>query len=179
MRGPASRHPPWAYAASHLPDTVVAVQIDQIDRESHEERMHRLAGNYPQSFARQKAFPPQQTLPARWPCMRGFEPRSQHRAACHVQNPQRPLKGRRRPRRKEFPQGLYDPLQRTHPLASEFWRIRRQQLLLLRRSHPRARAAAPARVHALSSAGAESARGRLDHQRLLWLHAFNQLLHWN
>jgi hypothetical protein len=61
-----------------------AVQVDQIDGESHEESVHRFARSDPQSFAGRKALPAQQPFSAFCSCVCGLKPRRQHRSARHV-----------------------------------------------------------------------------------------------
>jgi hypothetical protein len=47
MSAEAGRQSPRADAASHFPDAILAIDIDEIDGKAHEEGVHRFTGNDP------------------------------------------------------------------------------------------------------------------------------------
>jgi hypothetical protein len=52
------------YIASGLSHSIIAVQIDQINRESHAKGMDSFTRKYPQPFSVREVVAPQQALPA-------------------------------------------------------------------------------------------------------------------
>jgi hypothetical protein len=84
MSAEAGRQSPRANAASHFPDAILAIDIDEIDGKAHEEGVHRFAGSDPQTLTGQKALPAQQTFSSCGCGMRFGELCGQHRAAGQV-----------------------------------------------------------------------------------------------
>jgi hypothetical protein len=48
------RYPAGRYSVPDLPDTLLPIQVDEIDRELHSEGMYTFARNDPQTFSRRK-----------------------------------------------------------------------------------------------------------------------------
>jgi hypothetical protein len=63
--GEAERHPPWAHIASEFLHPILAIQIDQVDRELHTEGVDCFTRDNPETFSGGKMSAPEQPLPAR------------------------------------------------------------------------------------------------------------------
>ncbi|HVJ07460.1 MAG TPA: hypothetical protein VM554_03695 [Acidisarcina sp.] len=62
MRGKARRKPPRSHIASDFFYPLVAIEIDEVDREAHCEGMYGFAGDDPQTLTREETLAPQQAL---------------------------------------------------------------------------------------------------------------------
>ena len=51
MRGETGRQPPWGNGVPHLANFPMLVEVDEVDRELHEERMDRFTRHDPQTGA--------------------------------------------------------------------------------------------------------------------------------
>ena len=75
MGAEASRNSPWADGASDFPDAKRAIDVDQVDGESHPECVDGLAGNDPETAARRESVSPKETFGA-------FRARASHLELC-------------------------------------------------------------------------------------------------
>jgi hypothetical protein len=64
VRGNACRQPPRIYVTSNLSYAKITVEVDQIDGETHANRMHGLARQNPKPFPGQQGITSQQSFPA-------------------------------------------------------------------------------------------------------------------
>jgi hypothetical protein len=62
VRGQTSRQAPRPHATRDFLDAIFPIEVDKINRESHKERVDRLARNNPHPFSWRKTFAPEQSL---------------------------------------------------------------------------------------------------------------------
>lgn len=62
MCGQACRKTPRWHSASDFLDAILPIEVDKINRESHEECVNRLARNNPHAFTRRQMIAPQKAL---------------------------------------------------------------------------------------------------------------------
>jgi hypothetical protein len=66
MGSEAGRQPPRRDLAHELPDSLLAVQVNQIDGEAHPEGVYGFTRDDPQTFPGGETLTPQQSLIALW-----------------------------------------------------------------------------------------------------------------
>lgn len=70
--------------APHLFHSILAVDVNQIDREAHAKGMHGFTGNDPETFSRIEAVAPQQAFAALGAAVGHFHPFGKHRLAGEI-----------------------------------------------------------------------------------------------
>ena len=78
------RQPPRRHFAHKLPDSLLAVEIDEVDGEAHPEGVYGFAGHDPQPLPASETLAPKQTLIALWTAIGYFHASSEYRIARQV-----------------------------------------------------------------------------------------------
>jgi len=84
VREETGRQAPRRHFAAQLPDSILAVQIDEVDRELHEEGVHGFTGEDPQTLTGREPRAPQQALTAPGAAVGDFQAGGKHRVASEV-----------------------------------------------------------------------------------------------